>query len=234
MTKRTYTSPLRAASSAATRERILDAAQHCFEQQGFAGTTMRAIAQRAGASVESVNLAGTKRDLLMASLNRATSRVETDARLLDLPEPKSLFAEKDAVVALRNLMSWVAASNQRISLLWRSFEQAADADADIRSDYTDFLSRMRAESSRAVGELGQRGALRTDLSEAELSDLLWLAALPDQHRRLCDQAGWSQQRYQQWLIWSAMTSLLAPRLIEHRQVAMPPLRLSASETPTSA
>jgi AcrR family transcriptional regulator len=210
MTKRTYSSPLRAASSAATRERILAAAQHCFEQQGFAGTTMRAIAAQAGASVESVNLAGSKRDLLMAALNRATSQIDTDARMLDLPEPRALFAEEDPVIALSNLMSWVAASNQRISRLWRSLDQAADTDPDIRADYDDFLARMRAESARAVRELGKRGALRTDAVEAELADLLWLAALPDQHRRLCDQAGWSQQRYRQWLIEAAMTSLLPP------------------------
>ena len=217
MTKRTYTSPLRAASSAATRERILEAAQNCFEQQGFAGTTMRSIAERAGASVESVNLAGTKRDLLMASLSRATAQGETDARLLDLPEPKMLFTDPDPAIALSNLMTWVAASNQRISRLWRSFDQAADADLDIRSDYADFLSRMRAEGARAVRELGQRGALRTDVPESELADLLWLTVLPDQHHRLCGQAGWSQDRYRQWLIGSAMTSLLAPRFIRSEQ-----------------
>lgn len=213
MPKRAYTSPLRAANSAATRERILEAAQHCFEQLGFAGTTMRAIAELAGTSVESVNLAGTKRELLMAALRRATSLVDTDAKLLDLPEPKALFQEKDSVVALANLMSWVAASNQRISRLWRTFDQAADTDAVVRADYADFLARMRAESSRAVQELGKRGALRTDLTEAELADLLWLAVLPDQHRRLCDQAGWSQERYQQWLIQAATTTILAPHLI---------------------
>jgi AcrR family transcriptional regulator len=158
MTKRTYTSPLRAASSAATRERILEAAQQCFEQQGFAGTTMRAIAEQAGASVESVNLAGTKRDLLMAALSRATAKGETDARLLDLPEPKALFTDPDPAVALSNLMAWVAASNQRTSRLWRSFDQAADTDVGIRSDYADFLSRMRAESSRVVSELAYRAA----------------------------------------------------------------------------
>jgi AcrR family transcriptional regulator len=211
MTKRTYTSPLRAASSAATRERILEAAQHCFEQQGFAGTTMRAIAERAGASLESVNLAGTKRDLLMASLSRATAQGETDARLLDLPEPKALFAEADPAVALSNLMTWIAASNQRISRLWRSFDQAADTDLDIRSDYADFLGRMRAESARAVRQLGQLGALRVDIPESELADLLWLTVLPDQHHRLCGQAAWSQERYRRWLIWSAMTSLFAPQ-----------------------
>jgi AcrR family transcriptional regulator len=213
MTKRTYTSPLRAASSAATRERILEAAQHCFEQQGFAGTTMRAIAEQAGASVESVNLAGTKRDLLMAALSRATAQGETDARLLDLPEPKALFTDPDPAVALSNLMTWIAASNQRVSRLWRSFDQAADTDIGIRSDYADFLSRMRAEGSRVVRELGQRGALRTDVPQSELADLLWLAVLPDQHHRLCGQAGWLHERYRRWLIWSAITSLLAPQFI---------------------
>ncbi|MDB5931755.1 MAG: hypothetical protein JWR60_3462 [Polaromonas sp.] len=214
MTKRPYNSTLRAANSAATRERILDAAQHCFEQQGFSGTTMRAIAEQAGASVESVNLAGTKRDLLLATLNRATAQLETDARLLDLAEPKALFEKTDPVLAVSNLLAWLAASNQRISRLWRCLDQAADTDPGIRSDYTGFLARMRAESARAVHELGQRGVLRADtgISEQELSDLLWLIALPDQHRRLCDQAGWSQQRYQKWLIWSAMTLLLAPSL----------------------
>jgi AcrR family transcriptional regulator len=211
MSKRTYTSPLRAASSAATRERILDAAQHCFEQQGYAGTTMRNIAERAGASVESVNLAGTKRDLLMAALSRASAQGETDARLLDLPEPKALFAEADPAVALSNLMSWVAASNQRISRLWRSFDQAADTDPGIRAEYSGFLSRMRVEAARAVRELGQRGASRTDVPESELADLLWLAVLPDQHHRLCGQAGWTQDRYRRWLIGSAVTTLLVPR-----------------------
>jgi AcrR family transcriptional regulator len=211
MNRRTYTSPLRAASSAATRERILDAAQHCFEQQGFAGTTMRAIAERAGTSVESVNLAGTKRDLLLAALSRATAQGETDARLLDLPEPQALFAEADAAIALSNLMGWVAASNQRTSRLWRSFDQAADTDPTIGSAFADFLARMRAEAARAARELAQRGALRTDVPESELADLLWLTVLPDQHHRLCGQAGWSQKRYQEWLVGSALTLLLAPR-----------------------
>lgn len=169
---------------------------------------MRAIAEQAGASLESVSLAGTKRALLMAALTRAAALVETDARLLDLPEPRAVFSEEDPRVAVSNLMAWVAASNQRIAGLWRCLDQAADTDADIRSDYEDFLGRMQAETRRAVAELGKRGALRPDASEAELADLLWLVALPDQRRRLCDHAGWSQERYEAWLSWSARTAVL--------------------------
>ncbi|MFM0501508.1 TetR/AcrR family transcriptional regulator [Paraburkholderia caffeinilytica] len=209
MPKRTYTSPLRAASTAATRERILEAAQHCFEQKGFAGTTMRAIAERAGTSLESVNVTGTKRDLLMAALTRATTQVETDARLLDLPEPKAIFSDPDPAVGLSNLMLWVAASNKRTSRLWRCLDQAADTDEGIRTDYNDFLARMREEAARGISMLGERGALRPGIAESELADLLWLLVLPDQRRRLCDHAGWSQQKYEAWLCWSAKTTVLA-------------------------
>jgi AcrR family transcriptional regulator len=211
MTTRPYKSALRAASSAATRERILDAAQACFEEQGFSGTTMRVVAQRAGTSLESVNLAGTKRELLMACVNRATAQGESEARLLDLPEPRAAFAVQDPAQALSNLMAWVAATNQRISRLWRSLEQAADVDPSIRDDYEALLERMRAEGARVVTELAKRGALRPDLPEAELADLLWLAVLPDQHRRLVGQARWTEQRYLQWLVWSANVSLLTPQ-----------------------
>lgn len=214
MTKRSYTSPLRAAASSATRERIVAAAQNCFEELGFAGTTMRAIATRAGTSLESVNGTGAKRDLLMAAIHRATSQVEIDGQVHHLPEPMSVFDETDPVVALANLTRWIAQANQRISRLWRAFDQAADTDPQVRGDYADYLARMRAESARVVRELGARKALRPDLEEAELADLLWLAALPDQHRRLCVLAGWSQDRYGQWLTWTAMTSLMAPGWVE--------------------
>jgi hypothetical protein len=76
---------------------------------------------------------------------------------------------------------------------------------------------MRAESSRVVRDLGERKALRPDFGEAELADVLWLAALPDQHRRLCMLAGWSQDRYRQWLIWTA-----TPELLEHARGAQVP------------
>ncbi|MBC8058975.1 MAG: hypothetical protein H7Y61_20600 [Rhizobiales bacterium] len=146
----------------------------------------------------------------MAALTRATAHVETEARLLDLPEPKAMFSAADPAVALSNLMSWVGASNQRMSRLWRCLDQAADTDAAIRTDYTRLIERMRAETVRVVDELGKKGALRPGVPPSELADMLWLVALPDQHHRLCDQAGWSQQRYEAWLSWSARMALLPP------------------------
>src|SRR3954453_13761006 len=53
-TKRRYDSPRRREQAAATRREILEAAQRLFEQQGYAATTMAAIAAEAGVALKTV------------------------------------------------------------------------------------------------------------------------------------------------------------------------------------
>ena len=55
--KRRYDSPRRREQAAATRREILDAAQRLFEQQGYAATTMAAIAAEAGVALKTVYVA---------------------------------------------------------------------------------------------------------------------------------------------------------------------------------
>ncbi len=55
--KRSYHSPRRQAQAAATRRSILEAAQRLFERQGYATTTMDAIAEDAGVALKTVYVA---------------------------------------------------------------------------------------------------------------------------------------------------------------------------------
>ena len=55
--KRRYDSPRRREQAAATRLHILQAAQRLLEQQGYAATTMAAIATEAGVALKTVYLA---------------------------------------------------------------------------------------------------------------------------------------------------------------------------------
>src|SRR6478672_5536731 len=52
--RRRYSSPLRAAQADRTRAQVLAAAATCFEESGWAGTTVAAIAERAGVAVETI------------------------------------------------------------------------------------------------------------------------------------------------------------------------------------
>ena len=64
---RPYNSPRRREQAAATRREILEAAQRLFERQGYATTTMAAIAAEAGVALKTVYVAfETKSGLLRA------------------------------------------------------------------------------------------------------------------------------------------------------------------------
>ena len=65
--RRRYDSPRRREQAAATRRQILAAAQELFERDGYAATSMAAIASTAGVSLKTVYLAfETKSGLLRA------------------------------------------------------------------------------------------------------------------------------------------------------------------------
>jgi AcrR family transcriptional regulator len=211
MTTRAYHSPTRQAQSSATRRRVVSAAQECFEERGYVATTMRAIAQRAQVSVETVHLTAAKRDLLLAAFTLVVTGEDGPGRLLDRPEPKAILDDPDPVRRLRHLADFVTGLNTRVMPLWRVFEQAAAADPQIAAEYADLITRMRSELRDALTVLAERGDLRNDRPIDELADLLWLLALPDQYFRLCEQAGWSLERYGAWLAESMLDLLLPSR-----------------------
>jgi AcrR family transcriptional regulator len=65
---------LRAEQAQRTRAGVLEAAGRCFVARGYAGTTMRDIAEAAGVSVQTVFGQGSKAALLLASVDRAEAR----------------------------------------------------------------------------------------------------------------------------------------------------------------
>src|SRR3954470_10554043 len=69
--KRVYRSALRAEQAHRTRAAVLDAATRCFLEKGYAATTMKDVAARAGVSVQTVFGQGTKAALLLACVDRA-------------------------------------------------------------------------------------------------------------------------------------------------------------------
>ncbi|MFG3259798.1 TetR/AcrR family transcriptional regulator [Streptomyces sp. NPDC048172] len=70
-------------SSAATRERLLDAAEALFAERGFTGTSLRAATERAGANVAAVNYHfRSKEGLLRAVITRAVGPMNQRRRQL--------------------------------------------------------------------------------------------------------------------------------------------------------
>jgi AcrR family transcriptional regulator len=148
--KRRYSSQLRERNALQTREQVLAAAAELFQESGWSGTTVAAIAQRAGVAVETVYSGfGSKKHVLRAVLDFA---VVGDA------EPVPLV-ERDVFVALatgdrdERITAGIAMLTdiqERVAKLWRTAMEAAASDDEIDGWRSAWDEGRRLDTRRSL------------------------------------------------------------------------------------
>jgi AcrR family transcriptional regulator len=204
---RSYNSPRRREQAAATRRGILDAAQRLFERDGYAATSMTAIATDAQVSGKTVYLAfDTKSALLRALWNLRLRGDEGDLpvgqrrwyrEVLDEPDParklrlnaRNSRNAKGRMGKLLKVIRNAAPTDEQIAVLW----------SRIQSDYYD--------NQRAVVK-SMRAGLADGMTVRRATDILWSLNHPDLWLLLVDQRGWSPERYENWCADTACAQLL--------------------------
>src|SRR5919112_4029355 len=139
--KRVYNPPRRREQAQATRRAVLDAAQRLFERDGFAATTMPAIAAEAGVSTKTVYLAfETKSGVLRALWNVRLRGDEGEApvaarqwyvEVLEEPDPerqlrlnaRNARAVKTRIGAVMGVVRTAAAVDPDAAALWGRIER---------------------------------------------------------------------------------------------------------------
>lgn len=137
-------------SSAAGRERIIEAATRLFAELGYDGTSTRMIADAAGLNIATVAYhAGGKRDLYLAVMERAH-----EAERAVLEEALAAFTpDPDGVRALVDRYLDFCLGRPEVPALWmhRWLSDAADI-ADLESRYVKpLISLAREAVEDAVG-----------------------------------------------------------------------------------
>lgn len=190
MTSR-YRSPLREERAADTRRRISEAARKLFTERGFAGTTIAAIAERAGVSGPTVYATFGSKGAIVAAL---LAQLEDDADVAGWRA--RLDAEKDPARKLELFARWTCAM---FSTSKTVIELARGAVADPA------LLRLREEGDRHRRD-GLRnllsslaGALRPDIDEQQALDRAWMLTGVGLYLDATDGCGWSDAQYRDWL-----------------------------------
>jgi AcrR family transcriptional regulator len=201
---RSYSSALRRQRAAATRARVLLAARELFLQRGYARTTAREIAERAGVSLDTVYAAaGRKPQLMLELVEQAISgrdeAVPAEAR-------DYVVAVRGAVAAREKIEIYAAALAvvlPRLAPLVQVLREAAPADADCAQLWRSIGDRRAANMLLFAQDLRATGELRGDLTDAEVADLVWSTNAPEYYQLLADR-GWTPERYQRLVVdlWS--------------------------------
>lgn len=197
-----YHSPLRAERAADTRRRIATSALELFTEHGFGGTTVTAIAERAGVATQTIYARfGTKAAILLALL----AQLEEDAGAAEWRD--RIAAADDPAVKLAAFAHWSAA-------MFATSKAAITATQDAVGDPA--ILELRAEADRhrrqaltaLIGTLADRGALAAGLSRQRAVDRAWMLTGVELYLAATDGCGWADGDYASWL-----AALLAHQLL---------------------
>ncbi len=196
--KRSYASPIRREQAALTRRRILDAADELFAGDGYARTTVNAIAKRAGVASETVyNVFSSKARVLTALLDMHLVHGTDVTNELDLPEAKAVRDAPDQRRQVTLYVRFLIGALDRISHVYTIMRSAAASDPEIAAIFEEMQSYRARNVERIVGWIAKKGRLRTTKKRA--TEILWALASPDLASMLRDERGWSTADYAEWL-----------------------------------
>jgi AcrR family transcriptional regulator len=210
--KRPYDSPLRREQAQATRREILTAAQRLFERQGYAATTMAAIAKEARVALKTVYIAfETKSGLLRALWHLLLRGDDADSPVAERDWYREMLDEPDPQRQLRLNARNAKIVKLRIAPLIEVIRSAAAADADIAELWariqSDFYDNQRAIAER----LHDRKALRRGLDVQSAADILWTLNHPSVWQSLVVERGWDPDRFEKWFADISSAQLLRQR-----------------------
>jgi AcrR family transcriptional regulator len=189
---RAYSSTRRQAQAAQTRTDVLQAAVTLFSERGWKGTTLAAIAERAGVAIETVYSGfGSKKALLLAAVDVAVVGDAEPIPLFDRPEARDL-AKGPRVERIRKGVALNAQVAERVGPMWRAALEAAAGDADIAKWIDEKERARRLDDGRALELIFDRPPTDEEL------DLIWVLYGNEVYLKLHD-TGWSRAKYEEHL-----------------------------------
>jgi AcrR family transcriptional regulator len=210
-TTRRYESPRRREQAAATRKEILGAAQRLFERQGYAATTMAAVAAEAGVALKTVYVAfETKSGLLRALWHLVLRGDEGDVPMGERPWYREVLAEPEPERQLRQVARTSCLVKRRAGALMQVIRDAAPVDPDLAALWQRIQTEFHGLLRPVAESLSDRHALRPGLDVERATDILWALNHPDLWQLLVRQRDWTPERFEEWLTGALLAELLTP------------------------
>jgi AcrR family transcriptional regulator len=205
--RRRYDSPRRAEQARQTRAAVTGTAQRLFLRDGFAATTIAAIAAEAEVSAETIYKAfGGKPGLVRAICEQALAGegpVPAEVRSDDLqasePDPRQI------IQGWGRLSAEVAPRVSNILLLLRA---AAVTDPQMAALRTEIEASRLARMTGNARSLHQAGHLRAGLTAEHAGEIMWTYSSPELYELLVLSRGWPPAQYGAFIADALIAALL--------------------------
>ena len=165
---------------------------------------MTDIAKATGVSRQAVYLHFlTRADLLIATTRHVDEVNNVDARLAE---------SRSATSGAARLTAFIDAWGNYIPVIYpvaKALRAMQEADEDAGIAWSNRMAAVREGCQAAVSALKKEGALSSDLSVGQATDILWMLLSVENWELLTKTRGWSQSRYIETIKYLAERTLLA-------------------------
>ncbi len=189
---RRYDSDSRTKAAQRTRHAVVVSAAELFESQGYRGTTMRSIAERAGVSVETVNALGPKVQLLRAAFEHQFLRSAAEELVLGAPTAQIDISDP---VSVRSVLRPLVRQFERSVGMHNALRAAADVDDDAKQ----LVEQLRHGQRRQIyGLVEQQVPACATAAKRKVADSLAYALSHEAYEHFVRACGWAPSNYEEW------------------------------------
>jgi AcrR family transcriptional regulator len=192
--KRSYNSSRRNLQAAQTRYEVIRAAMDRFSETGWAGTTLAAIAEAAGVSIETIyNGFGSKKGLLRAAMDVGvvgdTEPIPYVERQEFLDLGKGTLDERVA-----HGVDIVTNTHARSAGVWQTIVEASSADPEIDAWRLELERNRHLDTGKSLALVLERPV------DDQLVMMFWILYSPEAYLKLVVDSGMSTEEYKAFLI----------------------------------
>ncbi|KIF66503.1 transcriptional regulator [Streptomyces sp. AcH 505] len=203
---RAYDSSGRKAAALRSRGAVLDACRELLFQDGYRAATIRAVAERAGVSPETVHKTfGGKPGLLKALWDVTLAGDDEPAAMAERPQLQEVFRTRDPGEKLGLYAEFVCGVHERTGRLFALLTRAGP-------EVADFLDATEAERLTGVrgfvAHLAREELLRPGEDQERAADVCWVLTSPQVFGRLTEDRGWDTAAYRDWLAGALAAALV--------------------------
>lgn len=175
------------------------AAYELLVENGYAATTIAAIAERAGVSAPTVYAGfGSKAQLLKAAIDIAFAGDDDSTPVAARPLSTWVYEADTAEDLVGRYAEMMGELASRAGAIYDVLVRAADTEPELAALLADLeQQRLRAATMVARG-IRDRGGLPRGRSLGEARDVVWIVNAPELYVNLTTKRRWSTKRYVAW------------------------------------
>lgn len=206
--RRAYTSERRQQAARRNRDAVLAAYRALVFRDGYQATTIRAVAERAGVSPETVyKTFGGKPGLVKALWDVTLVGDGEPVAMAERPQLQEVWATRDPRTKFQLYAAFVRGVHERLAALFALLNQAGP---EVRQVLAVSEQERMTGVTAFIAHLLDTSILPTGTDAAHLADSCWALTGPHLFTQLTTDRGWDADAYQNWLASMLTSALLSP------------------------